>query len=299
MCSTDFERTGDEAHITAITGLVNVFGWHVRARDVVERAVGEVLQAAGHARRVVLFHHRQVDDLGHFRRDDLAEIRTRLAFAEAIHLAEDLAIVAAVRLAVGGPFLIEADHAHAGRHQRVIPVHFQLIRVAVVDDDPRVRHADRVQRADHFAQQRDLRGGLRRARRIDLDADDVGLVEEAGPGVLRARVAGEGEHAARDHLAHRFRRDAAIDDGALVERFDDASGKQAGHAERRARDVWRLDVDLQRGEAGIGSAVRLRRDHPRPERIAEWSGGEAGKRPEGRFEHKRATIHQTSVPTSA
>ena len=26
MCSTAFERTGAEAHITAITGLVNVFG---------------------------------------------------------------------------------------------------------------------------------------------------------------------------------------------------------------------------------------------------------------------------------
>ena len=26
MCSTAFERTGDEAHITAMIGLVNVFG---------------------------------------------------------------------------------------------------------------------------------------------------------------------------------------------------------------------------------------------------------------------------------
>ena len=67
MCSTDFARSGGAVHITAMTGSVYVFGVGVRPRDVVERAVREILQAARDAGCVVLLQARQVDDLRRLR----------------------------------------------------------------------------------------------------------------------------------------------------------------------------------------------------------------------------------------
>ena len=47
-----------------------------------------------------------------------------------------------------------------------------------------------------------------RAGAVDLDADHVGRRNEAGPGVADVLIAGEGAHAARHHVAARWRRPA-------------------------------------------------------------------------------------------
>ena len=161
-------------------------GVHVGPRDVVERAVGQVLQAAGHARRVVLFQAGQVDDLGGFARHDAGQVGPGLALAETIHLAIDLGVVAAavdVARSLHRPALIEPDDTDACRHLRVIAVDLELIRVPVVDDDVAVRHTGAIQRGDHLAQQGDRGHRGRGARGIDLDRDDVGRHDEARPGV--------------------------------------------------------------------------------------------------------------------
>ena len=83
---------------------------HVRAGDVVEGSVGEVLQAAGHTRGVVFLQTGQVDDLVGFGRDDAREIGAGLALPETVHLAEDIRIVSAAS--------VSADATTASRARR-------------------------------------------------------------------------------------------------------------------------------------------------------------------------------------
>ncbi len=68
----------------------------VRARDVREAAVGDVLQAAGDAGRAVVLHVRDVDDLREPLRHEPHHVRPRVLFAEEIGLEVRGGIVAAV-----------------------------------------------------------------------------------------------------------------------------------------------------------------------------------------------------------
>ena len=59
--------------------------------------------------------------------------------------------------------VLDDDHVAGGDHVHVVAVDLELIRVAVVDDDARVRNDDGVERANDLAQERDRGDGCRGA----------------------------------------------------------------------------------------------------------------------------------------
>ncbi len=68
----------------------------VRARDVREAAVGDVLEAAGNAGGAVILHVGDVDDLRQLARDEPHEVRSRVFLAEEIRLDIGRRVVAGV-----------------------------------------------------------------------------------------------------------------------------------------------------------------------------------------------------------
>ena len=84
----------------------------VRARDVVELAVGDVLQAAGHAGRAVVLHVRHVDDLRELLGDHPDQVRARVVLAEEVGLDVDVRVEAEP-----GVGRFDAD---AGGHELVV-----------------------------------------------------------------------------------------------------------------------------------------------------------------------------------
>ncbi len=70
---------------------------------------------------------RQIDDLRRLGGHDACEIRTGFAFAEAIRIHVGIGIVSAALFPFDLPPLIESDNADAGRDERVIAVHLELV----------------------------------------------------------------------------------------------------------------------------------------------------------------------------
>ena len=75
----------------------------MRAIDVVESAVGDVLQTPGHARRAVILHVRHVDNLRELLRDHPQEKRPRVFFPLECSLHVDVGIEAEPRVAPTPP----------------------------------------------------------------------------------------------------------------------------------------------------------------------------------------------------
>ncbi len=172
----------------------------MRARDVREAAVGDVLQAARDAGGAVILHVRDVDDLGQALRHQAHHVRARVLFAEEIRLQVGGRIVAAVvDVTIGA---LGGDDLQAlGKMRRVVAL-VELILETLVEVDLRYRHADTGELADGLGDDLVRGYAVRIAAAIDLDADDVGRHEEPPPGVRRRARAGQRAHAARHHLAH-------------------------------------------------------------------------------------------------
>ena len=178
-----------------------VFSRLMRARHVGEIAVGDILQAAGDARRAVVLHVGHVDDLGEALRDQAHQVGAGVLFAEEVDLHVGGGIVAGDPAAqrFGGL------DVHPGGDVAVVVDRIHLVLEALVDPHLRGLHAHHAEIAHDF--RHDFRRGhdARRARAVDLDADHVLRADEARPSVARVAVAGEGAHAARHHFAHRRR----------------------------------------------------------------------------------------------
>jgi len=143
----------------------------VRARDVGEAAVRDVLQAPRDAGRAMILHVRDVDDLCEPLRHEPHHVRARVFFAEKIGFEVRLGIVAAVVGVPVGAFSRD-DFKSLGQTRRVIHLG-ELILKALVQIDLRHRHPDSHELPDCLGD--DLVSGhaVRIPPTVDFDADDV------------------------------------------------------------------------------------------------------------------------------
>ena len=237
----------------------------MRARHVGEAAVGDVLQAAGHAGRPVILHVGDVDDLRQPARHQPHDVRPRVLFAEEIRLEVGGRIVAAVvDVPVGA---LGRDDLDALWQVRRVVALVHLVLKPLVHVDLRHRDADARQLAHDFGHDLVRGDAVRIAAAVDLDADDVRRFEEAPPGVSRRAGARQRAHALRHHLAH----DRVV---CLAGRGVDGFGRldrhhaariRARHPGSRRRRVARDDTK-RRNVLGLldGSSERI------PSRQRRW-----------------------------
>ena len=168
--------------------------------DVGKVAVGDVLQAAGHARRLVLLQVGHVDDLGERLGDQPRQVRTRVVFAEEARFDVRFRIVVENRTARS----LYRVNIHAFGQVLAVAHALQLVVETLVHPDLFGRHADGDQvlgdARHHFGSRTDLR----RSRAVHLDADHVFGRNKPRPGVFRAGIAGERLHPGRQHLLDHF-----------------------------------------------------------------------------------------------
>src|SRR5438552_18671840 len=104
----------------------------MRTCHVVERAVTQVLETAGHTRCRMIFHRGHVDDLRDPMRDDAGHVRTGLPLTEEICLTIDIHVIA------GQPAegILNAYDANSGRYKRLIAPN--AISIAITSEEKMV-----------------------------------------------------------------------------------------------------------------------------------------------------------------
>src|SRR5262249_61932530 len=169
----------------------------MRGRHVRKAAVGDVIQTSGDASRAVIFHVRNVDDLGQLLRDQPDHIRPRVVLAEEVRLDVDARVVALIVIPHVRAFSREDVYAF-GDARRVIDL-IELILEPLVDVNLLRLDADRRQVANGLSDDLVRRDDPRAAAGVDLDGDRVFWSEKSPPRINRLRVAG---HRARPALHH-------------------------------------------------------------------------------------------------
>src|SRR5579871_5359956 len=137
-------------------------------RDIVERAISQVLERSSNTGRRVVLHRRHIDNLRHFASHNCCHVRAGFPLAEEISIAIYFRLISTH---TAGEGVLDSHDANLGRHQRLITADVHLVRVSVVNDEVPRRHSNQPDPGNDLPYEFGRRTTSRRTRWIDLDAD--------------------------------------------------------------------------------------------------------------------------------
>src|SRR5579872_1492362 len=170
----------------------------MRAADVGEIPVGDILEAARDTRRLVILDVRHVDDFREAIGYHTDHVRACVFLAEEI----DFNIGSWIVAGDGAARVFDGVDVRAGWNEALIVQLHDLIGKTFVYENVPGRDAGGNQvfsnGSDYFGRRTDARS----ARAVELDSYDIAGVEEAAPGIAFGFRAGQHPHSARHHLAN-------------------------------------------------------------------------------------------------
>src|SRR5215469_7259827 len=206
----------------------------VRACNVVEGAVSQVLERSGDARRRMILHRGHIDDLRDFVRDNTGHVGTGFPLTEEIRITINIRLIA--NHTACEPVLDSYD-SHFGRQQRLIAANIDLVRVSVIHHDMARGYSNRSDCRDNLPYDLGGRTTSWRTRWIDLDANNVLGFDKFCPGVARGTLSRQFLHRLFEQAMDDGLRNAIPHNRVLVSDLDDSPWEQSWHPQRRRRVV--------------------------------------------------------------